>query len=104
MPLLMRYASLDFRILNLSIKYESNTLLADKLHAHSNLQVKPDLSPISNQLTVTLKTSFTWYNNYYATTILKSRPEKLNDDLKAISPFQGKKVNKPPSLPLIILH
>ena len=35
----------------------ANTYLTDKLHTHSTLQAKPDLSLIT--LTVTLKTSFT---------------------------------------------
>ena len=42
-------------------------------HTHSTLQVKPDLSLITS--TVTLKTSFTWYN---ATTALNCRVHRWN--------------------------
>lgn len=48
----------------------ANTYLTYKLHTHSSLQVKPDLSPFTSA--ATLKKSFTWYSD--------TTSKKLNDD------------------------
>ena len=58
----------------------ANTYLTEKLHAHSTLQVKPDLSLITS--TVTQKTSFTRYN---ATTAPNNTQVKPDDDSKTVS-------------------
>ena len=54
--------------------------LTQKLHTHSTLQVKPDLSLITS--TITQKTSFTRYN---ATTAPNNTQVKTNDDSKTVS-------------------
>lgn len=51
----------------------------DKPQAHSTLQVKPDLSPITS--TATLETLLTWCS---ATAALNSTLEKLNNDLRPV--------------------